>query len=221
MNVVDHGWGVVQFVDVVTFDDAFFDEWFSRIQSLCPPDYEQVDENTFINKGGYTFTREQIMEAPQRVLFFNNFAMNEGDQAFLKYLIESMNKCLKSYFDIYSFAKSSLWWRSLPHLARYLPGGNMGFHHDNLLGETDESEISIFNVVTGGIILKDECRGGELSFKYINKSFPPVKGTCFLYPSGYLGTHAVTPVTEGERIVYLEFFGHGKNKGFAPLPEFD
>ena len=39
-------------------------------------------------------------------------------------------------------------------------------------------------------------------------------GTVILYPSNYIGSHAVAPVTRGERLSYLEFYGQGTPGGY-------
>jgi hypothetical protein len=63
------------------------------------------------------------------------------------------------------------------------------------------------------MILSDRCTGGELVLKYINKEFPPKKGSVIIYPAGFLGSHAVNKVESGLRISYLEFFGQGTTSG--------
>ena len=93
----------------------------------------------------------------------------------------------------------------------------MGYHNDNLVGAGSESEKAIYSVLTGSLILKDSCEGGDLGFKYIDKHFKPETGSAFVYPAGFLGTHEVQPVTSGERISYLEFFGHGTLIGTIPF----
>ena len=86
-------------------------------------------------------------------------------------------------------------------------------HHDCAIGSSAENENSAFNVISASLIISDRCDGGELGLKFINKSFKPVKGTAVLYPSGFTGAHYVEPVTRGQRISYLEFFGHGTKLG--------
>lgn len=212
MQFINHGYGVVEFENAISLPPDVINEWLERRMTECPQDYVEMPDGTFVNQGGYTFTAEQIAEAPIRMLSLKA-SENDEDNRILESLVSAVGSCVTYYCTIYPTVKESLWWRSLPHVARYAPKAQMGFHHDNLVGVTEQSELATLNVLTAGLILDDRCEGGDLAFLYLEKKFKPRFGTCFLYPSGYIGTHAVEPIVSGNRVTYLEFFGHGSAAG--------
>ena len=216
MEAIHHGFGIVEFRNVIDIDTDFFEGWLNRRREQEPSDYTPVGDGTYMNRGGYIFTEEQVNASPGRLLQLKVNAAGE-DLAFAENLEKSMGLCVSSYFDFFPEAQQSIWWRAVPHIATYLPSGYMGYHHDNLVGAGSESEKAIYSVLTGSLILKDSCTGGSLGFKYIDKHFEPKAGSAFVYPAGFLGTHEVTPVETGERVSYLEFFGHGTLIGTIPF----
>jgi len=216
MEVIHHGFGIVEYVDAIKFDSDFFEAWLARRRMQEPSDYEPVGDGTYMNRGGYIFTEEQVNASPGRLLQLKVDASDE-DVVFAEGLENAMTMCVSKYFDFFPEARHSIWWRAVPHVATYVKGGYMGYHHDNLVGDGYESEKAIYSVLTGSLILKDDCEGGDLGFKYIDKHFKPKTGSAFVYPAGFLGTHEVVPVTSGERVSYLEFFGHGTLVGTIPF----
>ena len=92
----------------------------------------------------------------------------------------------------------------------------MGTHHDNGIeytpGVNPENEHAIHNVITASIALNEGFSGGQLEFAHAGLSVRPPKGTAILYPSNYIGSHAVAPVLFGERYSYLQFYGQGTPK---------
>ena len=216
MHAIHHGFGIIEFPDAIEIDPDFIEAWVIRRREQEPSDYTPVGDGTYMNRGGYIFTEEQVNASPGRLLQLRVNATEE-DEAFAQLLEKTMGECVTEYFNFFPEASKSIWWRAVPHVATYLSGGYMGYHHDNLVGAGSESERAIYSVLTGSLILKDQCQGGELGFKYIDKHFKPVVGSAFVYPAGFLGTHEVQPVTAGERMSYLEFFGHGTVLGTIPF----
>lgn len=216
MEAIHHGFGIVEYQNVLDIDASFFEGWLERRREQEPSDYTLQDDGTYMNRGGYIFTEEQVNASPGRLLQLK-VNTTDDDLKFAELLEKSMGECVTKYFDFFPDAKENIWWRAVPHVATYKPGGYMGYHNDNLVGAGSESEKAIYSVLTGSLILKDACVGGDLGFKYIDKHFAPEAGTAFVYPAGFLGTHEVVPVTSGERISYLEFFGHGTLIGTIPF----
>lgn len=213
---VDHGWGVIEFVDVLPIDPVFLEGWLARRKEQEPSDYTPLDDGTFMNRGGYVYTAEQIAESPGRLLFLDKNASDE-DIEFVQEIDKAMSECIHDYCFLFPDVKESIWWRAQPHVATYGQTAHMGFHHDNLVGAGSESEQAIYSVLTGSLILKDCDKGGYLGFKYPNKHVKPKPGSALIYSAGYLGTHEVTPVESGERVSFLEFFGHGSLPGSTPF----
>jgi hypothetical protein len=213
MPHTDHGCGIVEFHDVIDIDESFITSWLERRRSVEPHDYT-IDENGFyVNRGGYKFTKDQITSAPERYL---NLAPTDGpkeDIDFNSRLEKAMFDCINGYSILYPEAKDCLWWRTDSHVAVYGVGAGMGLHHDNAIGGASANENPLFNVVSGSLILFDKCSGGELQFRFIKNKIKPKSGSAVFYPSSFMGSHAVAKITEGLRISYLEFFGHGSRPG--------
>jgi len=216
MKATHYGFGIVEYENVADIDSDYLEGWLERRRLQEPNDYTLQSDGTYMNRGGYVFTEDQVNASPGRLLRLKVNCSDE-DLAFAEKLENVTALCISEYFNIFPEAQRSVWWRADPHVATYKPGGYMGYHHDNLVGAGSESEKAIYSVLTASIILKDQCSGGDLGFKYIDKHFAPKAGTAFVYPAGFLGTHEVCPVTSGERISYLEFFGHGTLMGANPF----
>lgn len=212
---IDHGYGIVEFPNIINIDDSFIDEYMKRRDAVEPIDYYIDDDGFYINRGGYKFTKEQVDEAPRRYLNLTPDGCPQEDIDFHREIEIAISKCINAYRGIYPEVQDCVRWRTDAHLAAYGPGGGMGMHHDNAIGGASENENPIFNVLSLSMIVSDRCTGGNLVMKYINKSFPPRKGTVIIYPSGFLGSHAVEKVESGLRISYLEFFGQGSISGQA------
>jgi hypothetical protein len=210
---INHGYGVVEFPDAIAIDDKFIDAYIQRRELAEPQDYSIDDEGFYVNRGGYRFTKDQVEAAPKRFLNLTPDNAPEEDIAFCKEIEIAIAKCINAYRGIYPEVYDCVRWRTDAHIATYPPGAGMGMHHDNAIGGASKNENPIFNVLSLSLILSDRCTGGDLVLKYINKAFKPQKGTVIIYPSGFLGSHAVSNVETGLRVSYLEFFGHGTVSG--------
>ena len=210
---VDHGYGVVEFPSILEIDDLFIEEYMNRREICEPQDYVVDEEGFYINRGGYKFTKDHIDKAPRRYLNLTPDGCPDEDLHFHAKIEEAISKCINAYRGIYPEVHDCIRWRTDAHIASYPKGSGMGVHHDTAIGAGGKNENPVFNVLSLSLILGDRCDGGELMIKYINKSFKPKKGTVILYPSGFLGSHAVSEVTSGVRISYLEFFGQGSVSG--------
>jgi hypothetical protein len=205
--------GIVAFNSCLEIDQEFLLEWVDRRRENEPDDYTVDEDGNYINRGGYKFTPEQYRSAPGRFLNLLPEGVTQEDKEFVESLDAAIYDCLFEYLKIYPEAASSIWWRSPGHVATYRDGQHMGSHHDNGIeytpGTTPENEHAIHNVITGSVILNNDYRGGQLTFSRGEISLRPPAGTVVLYPSNYIGAHAVVPVTEGTRYSYLQFFGQG------------
>lgn len=213
-SYVDHGWGVVEFPNVAPeIDDNFVDQWLERRRSVEPSDYTLNDEGLYVSRGGYTFTKRQIQQAPERYMNLTPSGCPEEDIEFRDYLQKIMFNCIHAYTGIYPECKDAVWWGADGHVAVYGEDGQMGMHHDTAVGGATGNENPIFLTVSGSLLISDRCTGGDLYFSHLVRRFPPEKGSAIFYPSSYMGAHAVSPVFSGTRVSYLEFYGHGTRSG--------
>lgn len=217
MSFIDHGFGVLEFPNAVSLNVDSVDSWVERRRAVCLKDFVEQPDGSFVHASGKVFSDEDMVRPPWR-LFWLHADISDEDQLFLDGLNSAMADCVRLYSSVFPEVRKSVWWSSPPHVATYTRGCSMKFHHDNQVGRRSDLTCSvvnaqefrpIFNVLTGAIVLKSECEGGKLGFRYPDKHFDPVAGSAFVYPSGFLGTHEVQPVISGERIVFLQFFGHG------------
>lgn len=216
MKEIVHGFGVMEFNDVIEVDQDFLSGWIERRKAQQPDDYILQDDGTYLNRGGYRFTAEEVEMSPGRLLRLDH-EVNDEDLKFFHTMYEGMGECVRRYISHFPEVGPCIWWRTQPHVATYGVTAGMGFHHDNLIGDGEASETSLMTVLTGSLILRDTCEGGNLQFKYPNLDFKPKTGSAFIYSAGYLGTHAVTDITSGHRVSYLEFFGQGNQPGADPF----
>lgn len=213
MEIIEHGYGILVFPNVMEIDDNFIDEWMKRRDEVESQDFTINEDGFYVNRGGYLFTKAQIEEAPRRYLNLTPQGCPVEDLEFHKKLEDAMFRCIHEYSNRYPEVKDCLWWRSNAHLAQYGVGVGMGLHHDNAIGGASENENPLFNVVSASLILSDRHEGGEIGFASVGKDYKINKGSIIMYPSSYMGAHYVKKITEGERISYLEFFGHGSSPG--------
>lgn len=216
MIPIVHGFGVMEFRNVIDVDQEFLEGWLQRRKEEQPDDYILQEDGTYLNRGGYRFTAEEVEMSPGRLLQLDS-NVNEEDRVFFKEMYDAMGRCVHSYIDHFPEVKPCIWWRTQPHVATYGVTAGMGFHHDNLIGDGEASENSLMTVLTGSLILRDTCEGGHLQFKYPDLDFKPIAGSAFIYSAGYLGTHAVSDIVSGHRVSYLEFFGQGTQPGAEPF----
>lgn len=214
LSYEDHGYGVVEFHDVAPeIDDDFVDAWLERRRSVEPHDYTVNENGLYVSRGGYTFTERQIRQAPERYMNLSPQGAPAEDVEFHKFLQEKMFNCIHAYTGIYPECKDAVWWGADGHVAVYGEDAQMGIHHDTAVGRATGNENPVFLTVSGSLIISDRCNGGDLYFAHLKELFPPKKGSAVFYPAGYIGAHGVRPITSGQRISYLEFYGHGTRSG--------
>ena len=212
---VVHQSGVVEFPNAFTVDPDAVAQWMELRRTCEPDDYTVNDDGNFVNRGGYVFTPEQYQSSPSRFL---NLEPEGEDTTFLESILDVMYKCVLEYIYIFPTVAQSIWWRTDGQVASYKDGQGMGPHHDRAIeyipGDIPASEAPIHNERTGSIVLQKAEEGGQLLFPINKTIINGEAGTVILYPSNYIGSHAVAPVTRGERLSYLEFYGQGTPGGY-------
>ena len=207
-----HKAGLVVFPDAAEIDQEFLSEWVERRRPTEATEEFTVDEEgNYINRGGYKFTPDQFKTTPLRLVGLLQDAKPE-DKAFVEYLDSVMALCLEEYMVMYPEVRTSIWYRTPSHAVIYTDGHELGAHSDQAVerGETTKpiNEFPTKTVVTASIVLKDTAEGGEMHFAHAEHKEKFPVGTAVFYPSNYIGSHAVSQITSGERISYLQFYCH-------------
>lgn len=231
MKVNNHGSGIVSCDNVIELDRNFFNRYIKWLREAEEETFTYLEENGkkyAINKTGFKFEINDIPEAPER--FVDLLGKSSGREAseevanFIKHCEDALYECLVEYCALYPEAATTIWWRGSAHIAGYNKGRWIGPHCDDQIQfEFDglpKNEYPIHNTISCALYFNycvdseedlngDNFVGGHIKFKYAGVDFSPKAGLAVLYPSSYMGTHEVTPVTGGERYVYLEFFAYG------------
>jgi hypothetical protein len=221
MEAIDHGYGIMQFRDALSLNSEFASKWVDRRRQTAMSEAERQADGSFKSWGGDVYSKASADTSPERFIDLESGA-TEDELQFNAFLSKAADECMHSYVDHYPESRWSIWWKSRGHIAVYHQGAFLGYHHDQRVGKLARGkglqwERGIFHVVTAVLIVEQNCSGGRIGFKYIDKDFDSEPGTCWLYPTGYLGTHRVSEVQGGRRTVYLEYFGHGTIEGPKPF----
>ena len=229
MKIKHLGSGIVVFDDAIEINDSLISGYIKHLRETGATEVftEQKDDDGNVthalNPTGYEFDLEAVNFAPER------FVQTYNDKTPQEY-IEFLNKCenvfywcLVEYCRLFPVALESLWWRTRGHVATYKNGQNIGPHSDtaipHVFGEKPMNQFPLHNTVTGTLAFNDLFEGGDVHFKPWGITVPAKTGRVVMYPSNYMGTHEVTPVTSGERYVYLSWFCFGDTG--MPLPPID
>lgn len=233
MKIIDRGFGVIEFEDVIKINDQLI---YNLIEFL-----KKENEATFSyyvedgiqyakNKSGFVFSLEDIKSAPSRYTDLSFFNLEEDKSKEYRNFIEDIDRaiynCLVEYCKIYPDAATTVWWKTGGHIASYAQGQYIGPHSDNQMPYPDSSgnfnSIPVHNTISSAMFLNSQSdsidadaytfTGGEVYLYHADFSCKPKAGSLVMYPSNYIGRHEVKPVTSGNRHVYLQFFSHGKNE---------
>lgn len=185
-----------------------------------------LDSGDAINLGSFTLPKHSISTSPSRFtdLFGeqSNWAPSESFKSFVQQCEQSHYDAAVVYASIYPDVAKSLWWRPHGHIARYGPGQHIGFHADTDVehqwGALPLNQKPIHNVVSINLYINgvnsvggsdNSFSGGDIIWKYPNFRYAPGSGDIVIYPSNFLGTHAVSPVLSGMRYAFLSVAGYG------------
>lgn len=233
INAKHLGGGVVVFENAVTLDwDAVRE--FSELAVTRERDAmytEGVDPETgrpcFINKSGYIFDYQGVMEMPRRGSAIHGDE-DPGVRKLLKFLEDSKDRCLLEYFYFFPLAYKVVWWKVKGHIVSYSAekGGTfLGQHSDNSVDYAygigaPADEMPTRNSISCIVYFNDQVEspddvdgstfsGGDHYFTYLDISYSPKKGDILMFPSNYMASHEVKDVTGGTRYSYLGWYSHG------------
>jgi len=226
MEYHNFGGGVVSFDNVIDIDQEFLKQYILWLREKEEVVFTYVEENNIlsaVNKTNFKFTLEDISTAPERFSIVDR-TLTKEQKDFMQACTDGLYKCLIQYCILYPEAAPSVWWKTSGHIAGYSDGRGIGLHCDDTIQfEFDgppKNEFPIHNTLSSALYFndcvetKDELNGnnftgGHIKFKYAGIDYMPKAGSAVIYPSSYLGTHEVTPVIDGSRYVFLEFFAYG------------
>lgn len=226
MKMEHLGNGIALFSNVIDIDRSFIDSYVGALR-LADQQSKYINEQGVLkNMGGYIFSEESISVAPER--FIETLPAHElitdEMKAFIFRCEELLYEAAVEYCRLFPVAVEAITWRIRGHIATYKNGQNIGCHSDSSvpgeLGKQPNNQNSLHNTLTSGMLWTDDYEGGELAFRMWGISVKPPAGSIVIYPSTFIGAHEVMPVTEGERISYLQWFCHGYlPTGMPPLDD--
>jgi Rps23 Pro-64 3,4-dihydroxylase Tpa1-like proline 4-hydroxylase len=119
-------------------------------------------------------------------------------------LYSSLEKAFEHYSNsIYPLAAKNIKSRENSiHLLRYQAGGHLPAHQDQGVSS---------RVLSTVMYLNDDYEGGEIEFKNSNIKIKPEAGSIIFFPSNFLYSHEVYPITNGIRYSMPHWYHNMKN----------
>jgi hypothetical protein len=239
INMTDIGSGLCIAHDTINVDQEFLFSYIEDLKKMEEKNFTYIEENGkkyAVNKSGFKFDIEQTLLAPERFIDVlgaqNGIGVKYEQKKFIDQLEELVYKLLVEYCRFYPEAATVCWWRQHGHIATYSNSQGIGFHCDDQIpyehGKPVENEYPKHSNVSINIYLNDSVSsikelngynffGGAINFKYAKFKHHPKTGSAAIYPTNYVGTHSVDPVTHGKRIVYLSSFLYGNPENSSPF----
>jgi predicted 2-oxoglutarate/Fe(II)-dependent dioxygenase YbiX len=221
MQIDNLGGGIVLFKDALEVDEEFVQEYMRYLKQKNEQHFFAKDD-VITNTAGYEFDKESADVSPGR---FTETVIEDTPQHFVDFsqaCEDALYKCIVEYCKIFPVVAEAITWRIKGHIATYSNGQNIGCHSDSAIPLDKDykpiNQMPLHNTVTAGLSWTSNYEGGDLHYRMWDVSVRLEAGDVIMYPSTYLGAHEVSPVTGGERIVYLQWFCHG-DTGQLQRPE--
>jgi len=223
---------------VVLFKNAFTVDWDSTrdlFEKFVSAEREsmyteginpETGEPCYINRSGYIFGKDGVDMMPRRAANTHQDKRPEVIEL-LNFLESARDKCLLGYMTIHPLAYKNIWWKVKGHIVSYSTqkgGLFLGTHSDSsvdyLYGIDHPKEqlptkntLSVIMYVNDRVdvdeVGEDTFSGGEHVFDYLGITYSPRKGDILMFPSNFIASHEVKPVTGGTRYSYLGWYSHG------------
>jgi hypothetical protein len=210
------GGGVVHFPSVAPVPPDLL-HWIDQREEAATTTrwtYEtDADGNTYaLNEDRNQFQLYDVGESPVRVHDL------EGGET-LQLFEDTLYKCALRYIHIFPLVLGTLWWRCRGHFLKYGTGYYMGVHNDNNTtyrvsqGERTipHSQVAARQTIALVVTLNEGYTGGTFRFPYLDIELTTKTGDILIFPANFMGSHEVTPVLEGDRYSYLEFYSQGSS----------
>lgn len=234
IKMTDIGSGLCVVEDAIEVDQKFLFDYIKMLREEEEKTFTYVVEDGkkyAINRTGFKFDPDAVSLAPSRfidpLLKMNNSSgrqVTQEQEKFISDLEDLMYRILVEYCKHYPDASTVCWWRGMGHIATYEKGQGIGPHCDDqipfIFGEKPKNEYPKHSKVSVNIYLNDSVDsldelneynfiGGEITHRHAKHTHKPKAGSAVIYPTNYIGTHEVAPVTAGLRIAYLGSFLYG------------
>jgi len=223
---------------VILFKNAFLVDWEStrqlfeefvvaeRQQMYTEGINPETGEPCYINRSGYIFDKEGVDMMPRRAANTHQDKRPEVIEL-LSFLESARDQCLLAYMVVHPLAYKNIWWKVKGHIVSYSTqngGLFLGTHSDSsvdylygidhpkeqLPTKNTLSVVMYFNDCVGvDEVGNDNFSGGEHVFDYLKITYSPCKGDILMFPSNFIASHEVKPVTGGTRYSYLGWYSHG------------
>ena len=231
----NYGGGVVSFDNVIDVDKKFLKQYVLWLEKKEEDIFTYVEKDgvtSAVNLTNFKFDLDDVPKTPER-FSTNGRALTQEQEDFMQACTDGLYRCMVQYCLLYPEVTPSIWWKTSGHIAGYSNGRGIGPHCDDTIqfdfDEMPKNEFPIHNTLSGALYLndcvesedelnEDNFIGGHIKFKYTGLDYMPKTGSAVIYPSSYIGTHEVTPVTQGSRYVFLEFFAYGIPKNGDGTP---
>lgn len=239
-KVKDMGAGLGIIEDAFDIDQEFLNNYIAWLKQQEEDTFTYIEEDGkryALNKTGFKFDVDSISMAPERFVDplckLSDRKPTKEQQQLIHDLEDLVYKSLVEYCKIYTEASTVCWWRSAGHIATYSNGQGIGQHCDDQIpyeyGKPPKNEYPKHGKVSVNIYLNDGVEseeelngtnfiGGNIFFKHAKYTHVPKAGTIAIYPTNYVGTHEVYPVTKGKRIAYLSAISYGTPENGSPIP---
>jgi len=238
MKVTDIGSGLCLMEDLFDFNPQDIIDYIDFLRQMEQRTFTYIEENGkryAVNRTGFKFDMDCVNIAPERFIdpLCKSYDQKptEDQKNLVIFLEDLLYKILVEYCKHYPDAATVCWWRSPGHFATYSNGQQIGPHCDDQIpyeesfGKANEypkhAKVSV-NVYLNDCVEKEEeldgtnFIGGWIKFRHAKYTHKPKRGTAVIYPANYVGTHEVTPVTNGIRIAYLGSFLYGSPQNSSP-----
>lgn len=226
------GSGVCVFEGAITLDWDWVYEEVKKLVSedvanmYTPTINPETGKPALLNKSGYLFSSESFLSMPGRCSSAHQ-RTDEKIKQFLKFLEDSKDYYLLQYLARFPLAYKNIWWKVKGHIVGYKQEHLQylgvhsdtsadyvyGFDHpsDQLATRNTLSCIVYFNDCNDGTsnTTKNSFSGGHHVFDELGIRYIPRKGDIIMFPSNFIASHLIEPVTCGERYSYLGWYCHG------------
>lgn len=184
----------------------------------------ETGKESFLNRSGYYFDLDTVEQMPRRASQIHTTTDGEF-KGFLDFLEDSRDKYLLKYLTLFPMAYKNIWWKVKGHIVSYKRGVYLGAHSDTsadyvyglpepgdqLATRNTTTVLMYFNdcVDTDDQVTSTSFCGGHHYFNYLDIEIQPKRGDVLMFPSNYMATHEVKPVSSGVRYSYLGWYSHG------------
>lgn len=203
--------GIIKYSSCFDVSDEEITWILERTQKAFEANYEFFydDDGELLyglNESHHKIPAEHIFNLPIRV--YDELRFDLVDR-----LEKATYRALLEYVSTYQDVLHSIWWRTLGSFAVYPAGTCLDVHSDNDInyrpGTTPIDQVAVHHVLSSTAIIGDDFTGGDIYFEYFGNRVKLKKGDILFFPSNYIYAHCVELVSQGTRISYLSWYGHG------------